>query len=143
MEQTELIPYTPDLLQNYVHVVEHTSILFDEWYAIYPRKRGKVEALKAWKRKSLDGIGYLIIADTKKRVEVEWKDPKFIPYASTYINQERWEDDIEPEPLAVPEDDDSLWRWATENNLPDPHDWETNRQYRQRLQGLVRQQAIS
>ncbi len=43
--------------------------------------------------------------------------------------------------LTVPRDNDDLWDWAKEHKFPDPKDWETNDQYRQRLQGLVRQRA--
>lgn len=66
---------------------------FDEWYTQYPKKKGKAQALKAWKRKKLDKHADAIIADTMKRSVIEWRDPQFIPMASTYINQERWLDE--------------------------------------------------
>lgn len=67
---------------------------FDEWYAQYPKKKGKAVALRSWKRRKLDQHADIIIADTLKRKAREWKDPQFIPMASTYINQERWLDEI-------------------------------------------------
>ena len=66
---------------------------FDEWYAQYPKKKGKAAALKTWKRKKLDCIADTILADTMKRAQIEWTDDQFIPMASTYINQERWQDE--------------------------------------------------
>jgi hypothetical protein len=66
---------------------------FEEWYAQYPKKKGKAEAFKAWKRKKLDTVADSIIADTIKRAQIEWTDPQFIPMASTYVNQERWQDE--------------------------------------------------
>jgi len=72
-----------------------TGARFDEWYEKYPKKRGKAEARKTWKRRKLDRIADEIIADTISRTKLEWKDPQFIPMASTYVNQERWQDEIE------------------------------------------------
>ncbi len=95
---------------------------FAEWYEKYPKKKGKSQSLKAWKRKNLDGIADQIIADTVKRVEVEWNDPQFIPMASTYINQERWHDEIEtPKPDSeivrnIPAD--KLLSFAHERGIP-------------------------
>ena len=66
---------------------------FDEWYMQYPKKKGKSEARKTWVRKHLDRQADTIIADTIKRSEIEWHDPQYIPMASTYINQERWQDE--------------------------------------------------
>ena len=61
------------------------------------------------------------MADTVKRAEVEWKDPQFIPMASTYIHQERWEDEIETAQKgngsAVPKSDEAAIRWAAEQGI--------------------------
>jgi hypothetical protein len=78
---------------------------FDQWYARYPRKQGKAEARKRWAKMSpperlsawnvLDGwTSYAAAAGTK-----------FIPYASTWLNQGRWEDEppvVEVERKAAP-----------------------------------------
>lgn len=67
---------------------------FPEFWTEYRRKEGKQKAEQAWEKNNLDSIADEIIADAKARNEKfeQWKDPKFIPHASTYLNQRRWED---------------------------------------------------
>lgn len=70
---------------------------FPEFWDEYPNKKGKADALKAWKRKGLDKIADEIIADVKDRIarDREWLDG-YVPHGSTYVNGSRWEDDIVP-----------------------------------------------
>lgn len=78
----------------------------DEWdcfWQDYPRKQGKAEARKRWAKMThserLEALDAL----------VRWVDyyatvpPQYVPHASTWLNQRRWEDDI-PQP-ARPEPD--------------------------------------
>lgn len=89
---------------------------FDEWYSIYPKKKGKVAARNAWKRKNLDSQADDIIRDTKERMRVEWNDKQYIPMASTYVNQERWHDEIENRRVetrtTLPKDDNEMVAFA-------------------------------
>lgn len=70
---------------------------FDEFWSAYPSKKGKKPALDLWKRKRLDNKADDLIADVKLRnsSDRKWING-FIPNASTYLNQERWNDEIEP-----------------------------------------------
>lgn len=75
-----------------------TSSGFSEFWSAYPRDEGKAKALKAWKAKRIGTNPDLverIIADVKKRKAMHrpWLDG-FVPHATTYINGERWEDQI-------------------------------------------------
>ena len=69
---------------------------FNEFWEAYPRKKGKADAVKAWKRKGLDKIADKIIADVKARKssDKQWLDG-FIPHGNRYINGETWRDEIE------------------------------------------------
>ena len=69
------------------------------WYKYYPRKVGKPNAYRAWKK---------IKPDTelkRKMVEVvlehckskQWQSPEFIPYPATWLHQERWNDKLPQE----------------------------------------------
>ena len=65
---------------------------------------------------------------------------QFIPHASTYLNQERWEDelpvaDTKPK-LFLPRDDSKLWDFAKQHGLPDPG-MRTYPQYRSFLQAEI------
>lgn len=69
---------------------------FEKFWASYPRKDAKVQAEKAFEKISPDDeLLETVIAGVKRAVSSEqWcKDSgKFIPYASTWLNQRRWED---------------------------------------------------
>lgn len=70
---------------------------FDDFWAVYPNRKGKAEALKKWKARGLDSIADMIIHDVKARIagDREWLDG-YVPHGSTYVNGSRWEDDIVP-----------------------------------------------
>lgn len=69
---------------------------FDEWWKAYPKKVGKVTVRGIWKRKKLDFCETDLIKDVQKRIELDRKWIEgYIPNPQTYINQERWNDDIE------------------------------------------------
>jgi len=54
-------------------------------------------AKKVWFRKKLDAIADKLISDVleRRKHDDNWRDVKFIPLAGTYLNNERWEDEIE------------------------------------------------
>jgi hypothetical protein len=74
----------------------HAEKFADFWTA-YPRKDSKADALKAFmKLKADDDLFASIIAGLERAKESEqWtKDGgKFIPYAATWLNKRRWEDE--------------------------------------------------
>jgi hypothetical protein len=78
---------------------------FDPFWSAYPRKTGKGAARKAWP-KALAKVGGPdppgLLLSALERVKRTWTDSKFIPHASTWLNEERWED--EPEPQVIPLD---------------------------------------
>ena len=68
---------------------------FEEIWIIYPKKQGKGAARKSYER-SLTKINPNILFDRiKEYVEaIKGKDIKYIPMLSTWLNQERWDDDV-------------------------------------------------
>lgn len=75
---------------------------FDEFWHLYPRKAGKSEAAKAWGKAIKDGADSTSLlaalkahADYYRAAETE---QQFIPHASTWLNQKRYEDDPPPLP---------------------------------------------
>ena len=78
--------------------------LFESWYKMYPRKVGKGGARKAFKS-ALKKADYETLCRGRDAFieEAVGKDKSFIPYAATWLNQERWTDDqkdINPIPIA-------------------------------------------
>ena len=83
----------PDSLQK---PLERQAARFLDFWAVYPNKKGKADAEKAWTRKKLDALADTIIADVKARAaqDRQWLDG-YIPHGSTYVNAEGWQDAIE------------------------------------------------
>ena len=73
------------------------SELFEKFWSVYPKGVGKSAAYKAWKKKKLESLADRLIEDVVSRVlqDDAWKDIKFVPHASTYLNQERWTDEVQ------------------------------------------------
>lgn len=84
---------------------ETTPEGFDAWWAQWPKKVAKAAALKAYKTalKKTDALtlgqsaAAFIAAEKRKGTAIE-----YIPNASTWLNQERWEDDTSTPALAAP-----------------------------------------
>lgn len=79
-----------------------TAVRFPEFWAAYPVKKGRADALKKWKSKGLDALADQIIAHVR-RMEAEdetWKRG-FIPHGATYVNGERWTDEPQKEKGAI------------------------------------------
>jgi len=68
---------------------------FDLWWAVYPKKVKKKNALEIWRRKKPDHT--TLIADVENRLanDGKWLEG-FIPDPTTYLSGERWEDELTP-----------------------------------------------
>lgn len=81
---------------------KQTAEHFPKFWAAYPVKKGKADALKKWKLKGCDAIADQIIAHVRRmeRDDDDWLRG-FIPHGSTYINGERWEDEPKKDKVAT------------------------------------------
>lgn len=72
---------------------------FESFWAFYPRKVGKAQARKAWKKLNPSDETVKLIAENiaLRTMSGDWQtaDKTFIPHAATYLNNERWCDEIE------------------------------------------------
>lgn len=88
--------------------------MFDEFWMLYPRKVAKASAKKAWKK--LTETQQLEAAKAIENHCQYWKAKEtaleFIPHAATWINQERWEDELVIEPKK--EKIDKKWMFSNE-----------------------------
>jgi hypothetical protein len=66
---------------------------FDAFWAAYPRRVGKANAVKAWARLQppLDVVLTAIAVQSRS-----WTDPAYIPHPTTWLNARRWEDEVAP-----------------------------------------------
>lgn len=74
---------------------------FASFWAAYPRKVKKKEAFTAWEKiKSLDAELLQIILDSvaQHSYSEEWTREKgrYIPYPASFLNGERWTDEVQP-----------------------------------------------
>lgn len=73
--------------------------LFDRFWAVYPRKVGKRDAVKAWNKLKPDETLTLQIIEGVERwkLSTQWtKDGgQYIPYPATFLNGERWKDECD------------------------------------------------
>lgn len=71
---------------------------FDRFWSAYPRKVSKKKAMEAWmKLAPSEELTRKIIAAVKARAQMkDWQkeDGAFIPHPATYLNQERWTDQV-------------------------------------------------
>ncbi|KAA3639428.1 MAG: hypothetical protein DWP95_10300 [Proteobacteria bacterium] len=79
-----------------------TSKGFEKWWSIYPKKVGKKTALKIWEKSKLFNQSDELIQKLSEQVErcesMNRSDKSLIAHPSTYLNQERWDDEIIPIP---------------------------------------------
>jgi hypothetical protein len=78
------------VIKNY----SNKDILFDQFWSIYPVKKVKKTAEQKWSKLN-DKDKKAILEDIPKRIESDdsWIRG-FIPHPTTYLNQERWNDEI-------------------------------------------------
>jgi hypothetical protein len=69
--------------------------LFEDFWAAYPRRVGKGVARAAWAKAILKASPEAIIAAVTAQVYAGcFKDIMFTPHPSTWLNAERWDDEI-------------------------------------------------
>ena len=99
---------------------------FERWWAAWPvgHKAGKIKCKKTWKTKKPDPDVLIADVENRKANDRRWipnKDGEtFIPNPATYLNQERWDDDIQPvksKSASLPKSDDALEQFAIEKGL--------------------------
>jgi hypothetical protein len=71
---------------------------FEPVWSAYPRKVGKAAALKAWEKLKPDSklVAIILAAIDEQAASLKWRlEPQFIPHCSTWLNGQRWLDEIE------------------------------------------------
>lgn len=78
---------------------------FKEFWEVYPKKKNKKRAFKLWKDKNLRVISKEIIEKVteQRKKDKKWSKIQYIPYPTTYLENERWKEEIIPRsPLFQP-----------------------------------------
>lgn len=95
---------------------------FDRFWGCYPKKVGKGYAFKVWKKinpsKSLTEQIISAVEEQKKSEQWKKEDGQYIPNPATWLNQGRWEDDLNVKTGNRSYDIDEMERFAF-YDLPD------------------------
>jgi hypothetical protein len=68
---------------------------FRRFWAAYPRREAKAEALKVWQTKGLEAVADAIVAHVEAKAQTDsWNEEggKYVPMPMTYLRQRRWLD---------------------------------------------------
>ena len=69
---------------------------FEEFWKTYPRKVNKKEAISSWKKAKIPSLEKIIQIIEKQKQSDQWlsDNGKYIPYPSTWLNKEKWNDEL-------------------------------------------------
>ena len=72
-----------------------SSAEFDRFWVVYPRKVNKGLAMRAWEKAASKAAPALIIAAVEAwKLSKDFPEPAFIPHPSSWLNGERWSDEL-------------------------------------------------
>lgn len=97
---TDSIDSLPSDITNITNTTSNTSNrAFDDFWQLYPKKVGKAAALKKWQTIKPDKALIVQIMDAvrEQMTTAQWtkEGGQYIPNPATWLNQGRWDDDIE------------------------------------------------
>src|SRR6185369_6134585 len=73
---------------------------FDDVWLLYPKHVARKAAAHAWNRlKPEDQVAALVAAITWRRIWLKRGEIDFVPHAATWLNGERWTDDLPGVPM--------------------------------------------
>jgi hypothetical protein len=89
----------PNFGERMLQIVQATpsieAVPFEDFWTLYPRRLAKKDAVKAWTRMShkarVDALTALV---DWRRVWLARGEIEFIPHPATWLNGERWEDEL-------------------------------------------------
>ena len=94
---------------------KHSDSAFEQFWANYPRKVGKLAAEREWARiRPTDDLVQRIMTTLAWQKEV-WDDPQFIPHPKTWLHQGRWDDEPLESVKRTSREDSRLPVWARDS----------------------------
>ena len=78
-------------------MVDEKELWFEKFWQEYPRKVSKAQAKKTFFKKCTNKDTYNAIMDgLHKAISYQWqnREQQYIPHPTTWLSQNRWEDDI-------------------------------------------------
>ena len=100
-ERINALTNKPINLLKSLKAIDRKSDDFDHFWNLYPKKTGKLDAAKAWKKVS-PNLPEIIKAIKWQVMSRQWMEG-YIPNPSTYLNQGRWLDEPANERTTKPD----------------------------------------
>ena len=118
---------------------------FQDFYSLYPRKMARKDAERAWNRLTPTQQSECLEAlpNYLKYWKIKETQKDYIPYPASFLNQERWTDELDLEPNKKPElpwysTEELTARKAQEVGCP-AYGGETWQQWRTRISQKIKQ----
>ena len=119
--------------------------MFETFWKLYPRKVSKRVAESSWNRlnKAEQALALEAIQQHLQYWKLKETETEFIPHAATWLNQGRWEDELD---MTVKENKKPALPWYSSDDLTMakgrelgviPNAGETMGQYRQRISQAI------
>lgn len=92
---------------------DHKPERFKKFWDFYPRGESKQAAIRAWDKlkPSDDLIDRMAVALKRQMRSEDWQNGIGIPYASTWLNGRRWEDEVKQQSEPTPSQEGGLEAW--------------------------------
>ena len=74
---------------------------FEKFYAEYPRHEGRAAAVRAWKKVKKSEIAAVTDGVRRYKAKVAGTEKRFIKTPAAWLNDRRWEDEIEEEKTGI------------------------------------------
>ena len=87
--------------RNIKEITQERGAQFEEFWNSYPRKTNKLAALKSFQKIDVSLHDLIVARLDEQKKSGQWQDVKYIPHASTWLNNKRWEDEVASKPPVV------------------------------------------
>ena len=76
---------------------DHSRVTFDDFWKLYPKKKAKKDAFKAWMQTTRENQLLAVRALPAHRRSQDWRKDNglYVPHAGTWLRGERWEDELD------------------------------------------------
>jgi len=98
--KSKLTPLTDKTRLDKIREEKRNKISFGDFYSIYPVKKSKVKAEEKWYKLNLQDQTSCIthLRSSSYKSWLLKQDKQYIPHPSTFLNQRRWEDQLDNKP---------------------------------------------
>lgn len=109
-------PISPQGDEGDISMPKFKPDVFEKFYKAYPRKAARANAVKAWdKLKPNDELCHTMAVALKKQMKCEqWQDKTKIPHPATWLNGQRWLDEIDENGNVSPEQPKKARKYRSE-----------------------------